>query len=80
MKVLTRIIEGLHRCRFSKPIVSKYVTFNSRDIIYQCKCGKRRCKTVIRTYEDKRDFPIDTTIMITEKEFDIILAGGDNWT
>ena len=79
MKVLTGIAKGLHVCRFSKPIVSKYRTFEARDIIYQCKCGKRKCKTVKRTYEDKRDFPIDTT-MITEKEFDIILAGGDNWT
>lgn len=78
MRVLTGINKGLHLCRFSKPIVSKYVTFNSRDIIFQCKCGKRRCKRVTKAFD--ADFPIPTTNLISEKEFDHILAGGNNWT
>ena len=79
MRVLTGEKKGLHLCRFSHPIVSKYVGFETRNIIYQCKCGKRKCKKVTRTFEDNRDFPIKTSVMMTEKEFDIILAGGDNW-
>ena len=78
MRVLIGSKKGMHLCRFSKAIVSKYVSFSTRDIIYQCKCGKRRCKRVTKAFE--ANFPIQTTNLISDKEFDHILAGGNNWT
>jgi hypothetical protein len=67
MKFLNKILAWLHTCNFSKPIVSKYVSFNKRDIIYECKCGKRKIIRVYRTFGIA--FPIKTTNFITKEEF-----------
>ena len=69
---LKKIIEKIHVCIFSKPIVSKYSTFNSRDIIYECRCGKRKSVNVYRNFGDS--FPIETTNFLTEKDFKEILC------
>lgn len=63
---------------YSKPIVSMYCCFNSRNIIYECKCGKRRADYVTRRFGDPYDpFPMETTLFIDYKEFNEILNGAD---
>ena len=61
------IFKYFHRCNFSKPIISKYNTFSSRKIIYECKCGKRKEFKVWREYGDA--FPIPTSNLITNDEY-----------
>lgn len=60
--------------KFSKPIISKYVNFNSRDIIYQNIFGKRYVRRVYRDYGIP--FPIPTTNLLTDEEFKNILMYG----
>ncbi len=56
--------------RYNKPIASMYAGFNTRDIVYGCKCGKRIIKKIRRPFDV--DFPIPTTILITSKELEQI--------
>lgn len=70
--IYKKIIEKIHVCIFSKPILSKYSTFNSRDIIYECRCGKRKVVNVYRNFGDY--FPIETKNFLTDKEFKEILC------
>ncbi len=70
---LKKIQDKLHICVFSKPIISRYVGYSTRDIIYQCRCGKRAAQLVCRP--SNMDFPIDTSIMLSHKEFQDILNG-----
>lgn len=61
---------NVHCHSYSKPIVSMYVSFNTRDIVYECKCGKRK---IIRDYRPfDVPFPIETTNFITRKELEAI--------
>ena len=50
-----------------KPILSRYITFTSRDIIYECKCGKKEERNVRKAYGDP--FPIETSVMLTRKDY-----------
>lgn len=43
-----------------------YVSFNTRDIVYECRCGKRKIIRVYRPFDVP--FPIETTYFITRKE------------
>jgi len=56
-----------HRCKDTKPIISRYISFNERDIIYQCYCGKRHVTRVYMPFG--KPFPIPTTPHITHAEF-----------
>jgi hypothetical protein len=29
-----------HKCNFKKPIISRYINLNRREIVFECKCGK----------------------------------------
>lgn len=70
MSWIKKIFERLHVCSFSKPIKSMYVSFNTRDIVYECRCGKRK---IIREYRPfDVPFPIETTNYITRKELEEI--------
>ena len=56
----------VHCHSYAKPIASSYVSFNSRDIVYECRCGERK---IIREYRDFSDpFPIETSINMTRSE------------
>lgn len=44
------LFKKFHIHSFNKPIISRYISFNTRDIIYECKCGKRILKNVYRNY------------------------------
>ena len=63
---IVRIFEKLHICSFSKPIVSRYISFNTRSIVYECRCGERKIKRVYCSFDSP--FPIETTIFISNKE------------
>lgn len=69
--LLTKIKKYLHIHRFNKPLVSMYVSFNIRNIIYQCKCGKKISKKVFIPYASP--FPIETTLWLSKKDFNEIL-------
>lgn len=59
-----------HRCKLDKPIISRYVSFNVRDIVYECKCGKRTIHRIYRPFHI--DFPIETTPYVTKKDLEKI--------
>lgn len=71
MNLINRLFKKNHRCNFTKPIASKYLTFSSRNIIYECRCGKRKMMRVWRRFDDP--FPIDTNILISNQEMERIL-------
>lgn len=48
-----------------------YLSFNQRNIIYECKCGKR--KDFVISIDFSRPFPIETTNHLSFKEFKDIL-------
>ena len=56
----------LHVHSYDKPIISQYVSFNTRDIVYECKCGKRTIKRVYQSFSEP--FPINTTPFITNED------------
>ena len=60
---------------FNTPIHSRYVGFSTREIIYECRCGRKCTKTVTKSFGSP--FPIATsTLGINEKKiFDEILNG-----
>lgn len=60
-----------HLHHYKKPIASKYVSFSTRDIIYECSCGARKVRRVRKAFGDA--FPIETNSLITNKEFNAIL-------
>lgn len=71
IQVIKNIFKRLHRCYYNTPIVSRYIGFNSRDIIYQCSCGKKKSYTIYRNFGDP--FPIETNLFMERKEFNEIL-------
>lgn len=60
----------VHYHCYSKPIVSKYIFFNARDIVYECRCGERKIIRVYRPFNEL--FPIQTTNLITHQELEKI--------
>lgn len=75
MKLLKIILNKMHIHRCNQPILSQYWTFHSRRIVYQCKCGKKELHHVHRNFGDA--FPIETGIMIENKEVDKVLQNPD---
>lgn len=61
----------LHIHNFSKPIASRYVSFNTRDIIFECRCGDRKVKNIFKQFGES--FPIETNTLISINEFNNIL-------
>jgi len=64
---MNKILKWLHVHNFNKPIISMYTSFSYRDIIYECGCGERKCYHVYKDFGDA--FPINTTNLLTQKEF-----------
>lgn len=68
-KFILWLKKKLHTHDYYKPIISRYVSFETRDIIYECKCGDRKCFKVYRNYyTDKVGFGINTS-SISHKDF-----------
>lgn len=70
---LFNLLPKVHVCNFKKPIASQYVSFHTRDIIFECKCGKRKVERMSKSFSDP--FPIETTLGLTYKEVNAILEG-----
>lgn len=71
IQVIKNILKKLHRCNYDTPIVSRYVGFSTRDIIYQCTCGKKKSYMIYRNFGIP--FPIETNCFMERKEFKEIL-------
>ena len=56
---------------FSKPIVSEYRSFNVRNIIFECRCGKRELRKEVRGFDE--DFSMPTSHLVTTKQMNEIL-------
>ena len=39
-----------HIHNYSKPIVSSYVSFHTRDVVWECRCGKRKLVRETRAF------------------------------
>jgi len=68
------VIHRLFHIHNWKPILRKYVSFNSRDILYECRCGKRKIVHVNRSFD--REISIETNIGLTHKEMQEALLNG----
>lgn len=72
MNKVTKFIKDLfHIHWYNKPIVSQYQAFHSRRIIYQCRCGCKQSEFVTKRYGEP--FPIETTPLLSNEEFEKIL-------
>ena len=69
--MLRKFINSLHIHFFVTPIHSRYWTFGSRKIIYECRCGCRQSYDVRRNFGDA--FPIPTSMNDDCKMFKNIL-------
>ena len=56
---------------YKKPIISSYVDFNSRNIIYEDIFGRRSLKLVVRSYGVP--FPLEWTCKLNNNEIKQIL-------
>ena len=71
------ILNLLHIHFHSTPIVSKYVSFHTRHIIFECSCGHRCTKEMTLPYG--RGFPIYTG-SLSDREFNEVLHGNESDT
>jgi hypothetical protein len=56
---ITQYLKALTHRHYFKPIVSRYVCFEAREILYECSCGKKELIMVYRKYAEP--FPIETS-------------------
>ncbi len=71
MKLINWLSKKLHIHRFDKPLVSQYASFNTRNIIFECRCGKRRLENEYTPFGTP--FSIETTHFITNEQMQQIL-------
>jgi len=57
----------LHIHHYNTPIASQYRSFNTRNIIYKCRCGHKEVFKVTAQFGEP--FPIQTNMLITNEEF-----------
>jgi hypothetical protein len=74
MKIVNYIIHYLFKIHNWTPKLSRYISFSSRDILYECSCGKRKINKVVRDFDTP--FPIETTMLMTKKEMQNALLKG----
>lgn len=74
---MDKIFKLLHIHIHINPIVSRYISFNTRDIIYECRCGDRCKRRVYRAYGDA--FPIFTG-SLNSKQFNEVLNNEESET
>ena len=67
------VIHRLFHIHNWKPKLSRYISFSTREILYECRCGKRKIETISRDFDTP--FPIETT-MLTHKEMQDALLNG----
>jgi hypothetical protein len=68
------MIHKLFGCT-KKPIISRYVSFTQREIMFECPiCNKRYSERIRKNYGES--FPIDTN-HVDKNTFDAILNGSE---
>lgn len=67
IKKILAFLNRPHKHYHDKPIASMYISFSTRDIIYECKCGHRQIYRQYFGFDDP--LPIPTNSLITYKEF-----------
>jgi hypothetical protein len=70
MNIFDLVVRKLHIHVYGKPVVSMYRSFNYRDVIFECRCGKR----IIKNVRHDEIFPFETAYMIDRKEFEQYLT------
>lgn len=70
------LYEILDLLNIGKPICSRYISFNVRDIIYQYPFDIRIVRRMCFPNYSKKRFPIETSHFVTQKEFNKILKYG----
>jgi len=60
-----------HIHSFNTPIASKYIGFNTRNIIFECRCGKRKVKQEYRSFGEA--FSMPTSNFMSDEMFKAIL-------
>lgn len=68
---MKKLISLLHIHRFNQPILSQYISFGSRRIIYQCKYGCKKSQDVYRSFS--KPFPMPTTNFVEDKDVKAVL-------
>jgi hypothetical protein len=58
-----------HTHNYSKIIASQYVSFNYRNVVVECKCGKRK----IEKYHHDNVYPFKTNCFITNIEMEKLI-------
>lgn len=62
----------LHCHIYSAPIISRYISFHTREIVYRCRCGK-----MVALREDfglSQPFPIETS-SVSSEEIQALISG-----
>jgi len=70
-KILRFFDKHLNIHNYNVPIVSIYVSFNVRTIIYECACGKRKAYTI--KFPEHEMFPIETSMHYKRTDIEDIL-------
>ncbi len=79
MNWIEKIKKKFHKHTYQIPVISRYRTFNYRDVIYECsKCGHRKIK---------EDIPgewilpyLETADILSQKKFEEYLTNDKYWT
>jgi hypothetical protein len=69
---MKKLFKKLHIHNFSKPIACMYISFHTREIIFECKCGARKLKKEIKAFDEPFSRGAD---FVSSKEMKEILAG-----
>jgi hypothetical protein len=62
---------NFHIHRHNKPIISDYVSFNTRDVVWECRCGHRKLVREFRAYGSS--FSLSWTVGLDKKEMEQVL-------
>lgn len=65
-KLIKWLKNYFHIHNYNKIIASQYLSFSYRNVVVECKCGKRRIE--IRHHDSVH--PFETTSLITNKEME----------
>jgi hypothetical protein len=71
MEIIKWIKNKIHVHYFNKQVTSKYVSFHTRQIIFECRCGNRISVRESKSFGNP--FSKDTDLLVTEKEFNKLL-------
>lgn len=75
MNLIQRFLKKLFHVHYFKPILSSYVSFNVRNIVYECpKCKARMIEKIKKSFSEP--FPIETSGCFSEKELQDVMNKG----